>query len=323
MLDPDDAPEGVGPAGDGIELAPRRSGGFATNRKGGWSGSGGFQAVFQVAVLSLAAACSADRSTEPSAVDPGPPSLAVTRDFPWGRQMDALHGVPIYSNYNSVTGKLEGMYQCVEFVRRYMTSRYSVNLPAVVGAADFWTKTMPRALRRVANGGVELPHVGDMVVMTGGTQGFGHVGIVANPSSSVVKIAQQNTWNSRADLMVSTSQLAGTKRYSVPALSGYTTLGWYTTSPLPVMTPVITSFAPGTPTRSTSLQTFAISTQQVGEEATQVTLRDPRGNTIIGAAVKLTPGGITFRSVLPTAGRWSVEVRVGTRTSNRYSFTVL
>lgn len=279
------------------------------------------------------AACQSDNATAPEPVIPAPESVAFTLAPPgsvWGQQVGDLDGVAIYSN--SDVGKPATQpswsyglkWECVEFARRYTSKQYGRTLPRVTSAVDFWTASgMPTDLRRVSNGGVELPQKGDLPIMANG--GHGHVVVVASASSSSVTIAQQNTARPTQPLSVSTSSLAGSKTYRVSALTGYTTLGWYTRRPRPVLSPRIHSHSPVTPKVSTRAQTLGLVTSGVAPDDVSLYLFDPYGNkvTFKGVNLSFTPNGIVFKPNLYQSGRWALQLASGGALSAKYTFSVI
>ncbi len=97
---------------------------------------------------------------------------------------------------NSINGILS--VQCTEFCNRYYSQVYSKNIVdwGVNGNhAKFWyNRATQKGLRQIPNG--TTPRVGDILCMSGGSSGFGHVAIIievgTGSGSSYVKVAQQN-----------------------------------------------------------------------------------------------------------------------------------
>jgi hypothetical protein len=117
--------------------------------------------------------------------------------------------LPIFSNGDSLfvsdqktydaTGRYLGIaYHCVEFVRRYVYERHSINLANFWhdGDADDWytnRTTMP--LQKVT---LTDCKPGDIVTFTG--EKTGHIAIVKEVSDEGLVIASQNLTNSPLDL---------------------------------------------------------------------------------------------------------------------------
>ena len=255
-----------------------------------------------------------------------------TSGEPWGRRLDDLDGVAIYSNGPIGRPRSPGdsgygeRWECVEFVRRYYAVRGIADLPRLGGgrgAVDFWTTRMPSNLRRVSNGTSELPQRGDLIVMSGGSDKKGHVAIVASGRSSEVLARHQNAHDTRLELRVTDKRLGGVIRYTLRNMSGYTTLGWYTTKPEPRTRPEISGIAPQNLRRGTSTQRLALSTVNVGAEVTLFLISPSGSETRINFEdINMTPGGLAFSTKLRTSGTWSVRLKVGSRSSNTLAFQV-
>ena len=216
----------------------------------------GVRAIIVAAVAVLGTACSDSKEGSGTLVtEPMAPALSAAAGTRFGDKVGSFQNVDIFSN--SPIGKPAVVqywqygqkWECVEFARRYTALRYGVMLPGVTYAADFWSKvTMPVSLRRVTNGAVELPQVGDLVIMsTNGTTTPGHIAVVSAVSSSSATIAQQNAVSWSQGLAVSSTTVAGTRRYTIAALSGHGTLGWYTRRPSPLLIPAIKPLRPRAP----------------------------------------------------------------------------
>lgn len=98
-----------------------------------------------------------------------------------------------------------GNVQCVAFVDGAYRQA-GITLPATPNATDFWSAYANRpGWTEVANG-QGTPQPGDIVVMGGGAQGFGHVAVVtsvtspANGQPGTIHIAQSNSPTATASL---------------------------------------------------------------------------------------------------------------------------
>jgi hypothetical protein len=290
-----------------------------------------------VAVTALTAC---DATEEPLAplVEPAPPSFAYNgyTTKPFGAPMGDLNGVYIYSN-SSVGGNQQpnnwkGVYtgerwQCVEFARRYELIKHNITLPPLGingGAFLFWdNKDMNKLLRRVSNGAVELPQMGDVIVLSGGSFG-GHVGVVKSATSKTVMVAQQNTPTPIQGYEVTTSTLGGQTRYTVKsALGNHQVAGWFTRKTPPILVPAIKAISPSSPRVTTTEQTIQLTTSGIAEGVT-MTLYDPRNNPIRfqSGNLKLTSAGLSFKVAFYMTGKWTVRLTQGGLTSTTFSFTV-
>lgn len=184
-------------------------------------------------------------------------------------------------------------------------------------------------LRRVSDGALELPQVGDILILSGGTGNLGHVGIVLEVRSNSIVVAQQNTVNPQQEYKVITTQLAGTKTFNIaPTLSGHQTKGFFTRKGAPVWVPAIGGVAPVSPKVSTQAQSVALVTSGISNtKDITVFLFDPSNKqvasfSVSGKSLSLTPAGMVFSAKLATVGKWSVQLQNGGLTSQKVSFTV-
>jgi hypothetical protein len=98
-----------------------------------------------------------------------------------------------------------GNLQCVAFVDGAYRQA-GVTLPATPNATDFWGAYANRSGWSEVPNGQGLPQPGDIIVMGGGAQGFGHVAIVtgvtppANGQLGSIQIAQSNSPASQSSL---------------------------------------------------------------------------------------------------------------------------
>jgi surface antigen len=147
---------------------------------------------------------------------------------PYGSVLGDYNGVTIYSN----SGRLEdGIYQCVEFVKRYYQEFFGIALPAVGDAKNYATNAKKLGLAYYPGGQSTVqPQAGDVLVSDGGTHG--HVAVIRSVSDSQVCVAQQNFYNSKdgnnndVNFCISLSRDAA-GQYSLGAFgTNYPVTGW-------------------------------------------------------------------------------------------------
>ncbi len=103
-----------------------------------------------------------------------------------------------------------GNVQCVAFVAGAY-QQAGVQLPATPNAVDFWSAYANRAGFSEIPNGQGTPQPGDIIVMGGGTQGYGHVAIVTAvipPSGTTpgeLSLAQANSPASQANMTIAPS----------------------------------------------------------------------------------------------------------------------
>jgi len=106
-----------------------------------------------------------------------------------GTVLGVFNGVDVKSSGGS---NLNSSWQCTEFCCRYYSQVYGITIPQI-SAYLFYTKQP--SLRKFANGGNMPPQPGDILVFSGGPSGYGHVMIVTEVISTVVRVAHQNAGN--------------------------------------------------------------------------------------------------------------------------------
>lgn len=120
-------------------------------------------------------------------------SNVFSAEEPYGSVLGDYNGVAIYSN----SGRLEdGVYQCVEFVKRYYQEFFRISLPAVGDARNYVTKAKQLGLAYYPSGRSTVqPQSGDVLVSEGGVHG--HVAVIRSVGNNQVCVAQQNFYNSK------------------------------------------------------------------------------------------------------------------------------
>jgi surface antigen len=142
----------------------------------------------------------------------------------YGANLGSVNGANVYCNGTSNLSS--GYYQCTEFCNRYYSQVYGLNIintGSQGGNANTWYgNASAKGLVAYANGGTVEPRPGDILCMSGGSQGYGHVAIIIQVTSSFIKIAHQNSGTSWAPIGAQISR-SGT---TVSNPTGYTIQGW-------------------------------------------------------------------------------------------------
>lgn len=121
---------------------------------------------------------------------------AWAAEDPYGTALGDYNGVTVYSNAGRPD---DGLYQCVEFVKRYYREFFGLTLTSVGNANQYYASAAKLGLSRYPNGSVTIPQVGDVLVSNGDSSNVGHVSIVRSVSDSQVCVAQQNFTNNNDD----------------------------------------------------------------------------------------------------------------------------
>lgn len=113
-----------------------------------------------------------------------------------GELMGYVDNVPIYKNIND-----KKKYQCVEFCKEYYKRVYGMRIGSVGSAAKWYNNASSHGFTAYANG-TEEPRVGDAVCWSGGSFGYGHIGIIIEVNDRYVKVAHQNGGKAEAIGMI-------------------------------------------------------------------------------------------------------------------------
>ena len=150
----------------------------------------------------------------------------------WNTAIGTFNGVTAYSNgsgdHESPRGQYGLDWQCAEYVNRYYSQIYGINLGGQ-NAADFYPNASSRKLTSYPNGGTVPPQVGDILCFTGGADG--HVAIITQVSSTQVIVIQQNVAENSRDAAYSFPMSIIGGRYLVDgsrlsSVNKYTCQGW-------------------------------------------------------------------------------------------------
>lgn len=121
--------------------------------------------------------------------------------------------------------------QCTEFCARYYQQVYGRYF--TYSTAHTWYGTASgKGLTAYPNGGTVAPRPGDILCMSGGAGGYGHVAIIIEVGTTYIKIAQQNTgtstgggWEPIGASLSRTGNSIGSPSSST-ASTAYTVQGW-------------------------------------------------------------------------------------------------
>ena len=121
------------------------------------------------------------------------------------------------------------IYQCVHYVKQYISKQYGLNISG--GNANNWftSSTVKKHFYAYSNGGKDMPMPGDIICFKATSskgQEYGHVGIITRVTSNCIEFAQQNGGKSDAiGERIYFSQF-GSNGYTLKKWSGYTIQGW-------------------------------------------------------------------------------------------------
>ncbi len=153
--------------------------------------------------------------------------FADARSDPYGSVIGAFNGVEVRSNLGHL---YDGTWQCVEFVRRYYTQVFGINLQSMhTGNANTWYSNAGKMnLASYPNGSKPRPQVGDILVSSGNSSNVGHIAVIRSVTDTQVCVAEQNFNNDARDvnhcMPMSGSSASG---YTVsPFGPGYAITGW-------------------------------------------------------------------------------------------------
>jgi hypothetical protein len=126
---------------------------------------------------------------------------SISVNCPFGKEIGSFNGVPAYSNGSvandsqiRISTGLE--WQCVEYVNRYYSVVYGMDLTAIrENAYQFFDNAALLGLQPFPNSGAVRPEIGDILCFKGGASGLGHVAIIREVGTNFVNAIQQNLKN--------------------------------------------------------------------------------------------------------------------------------
>jgi hypothetical protein len=142
-----------------------------------------------------------------------------------GQVLGTVNGVEVRANgTNNQTTASGYNNQCTEFCIRYYSQVYSksISSSSMGNATSWFNNSTTQGLSKFSNGGGTDPRPGDILCMSGGIGGLGHVAIIIQVTSSFIKIAHQNSGTSWAPIGAQISRNGST----VSNPSDYTVWGW-------------------------------------------------------------------------------------------------
>ena len=154
--------------------------------------------------------------------------------MPFDTVVGSFNGVTAYSNGSVTTDSTDRIstglkWQCVEFVRRYYSTVYGMNIGAGENASGFYSSAASWKLASFPNGGTVSPQVGDILCFAGGSSGNGHVAIITGVSSTQITVIQQNVTESSRDAAFPCPMSVVGGKYTVYGTtigSSYNCQGW-------------------------------------------------------------------------------------------------
>ena len=177
-------------------------------------------------------------------------ALAVNAAEPFGTDLGEFNGVIVYSNCDDdcvecnnycqdqhyINGTYIGIkWQCVEYVRRYYHTVYNLDLASKWrGHANTWyDNAATMGLARFANGSLDMPQVGDILVSEGIPDvNVGHIAIIRDISDNSVCTIQQNFSNDSGDINRYLTLTVLDGNYTVGGFSSnYPIRGWLRVQP--------------------------------------------------------------------------------------------
>jgi len=183
--------------------------------------------------------------------------------MPFDTVVGSFNGVTAYSNGSVTTDSTDRIstglkWQCVEFVRRYYSTVYGMNIGAGENASGFYSSAASWKLASFPNGGTVSPQVGDILCFAGGSSGNGHVAIITGVSSTQITVIQQNVTESSRDAAFPYPMSVTVGKYTVSGSTLGTTYhcqGW-------LRRPVVSASAESKPSPTSAItQKQAVSTQ--------------------------------------------------------------
>ena len=127
-------------------------------------------------------------------------SSYIDGNFTYGHTLGTFNGVEVICNNNNSNQSSDSthVYQCTEFCIRYINQVYGANIIHYQDAYTWfssYTYFPSSHFIRYNNGSSSSsdPHPGDILCMSGGPKGKGHVAIVMYVNGSTLLIAQQNS----------------------------------------------------------------------------------------------------------------------------------
>ncbi|MDP2683966.1 MAG: CHAP domain-containing protein [bacterium] len=123
------------------------------------------------------------------------------------------------------TGDGCGIYQCVEYVKRFFSTAMYFNTSSWSGNGNqYYGSAESKGLRVFDQDGTVKPKEGDILCFGGGPSGYGHVAIITSVSTSSITIIDQNRHASNPFKSLSLTETSG--HYEVEDIGTLYVQGW-------------------------------------------------------------------------------------------------
>ena len=117
-------------------------------------------------------------------------------------------------------------YQCTKFCQNYYAGVYSLSFSGWGDAWEWYEDYDDTKFARYSNNGSVAPRVGDILCLSGGPSGYGHVAIINEVSATQIKLAHQNSGTTWLPIGGNVNRSGNNL-----TVSGYTVQGWLRKKP--------------------------------------------------------------------------------------------
>jgi surface antigen len=137
-----------------------------------------------------------------------------------GKFLTTVDGVSLYASSSTLLSSTS-IYQCTDWCKRYYSQVYGMTIGGW-GNANVWFNNTSGILTKYANG-TSAPRIGDVLCLSGGSSGNGHVAIITEVSANQIKMSNQNGGTGLFYPIGWTLSRSGN---TVSSPSGFTVQGW-------------------------------------------------------------------------------------------------
>jgi surface antigen len=137
-----------------------------------------------------------------------------------GSLLGTVDGVSLYASSPTLLSSTS-TYQCTDWCKRYYSQVYGLTIGGW-GNANVWFNNTSGILAKYANGAA-APRIGDVLCLSGGSSGNGHVAIITEVSSTQIKMSNQNGGTGSFYPIGWTLSRSGN---TVTSPSGFSVQGW-------------------------------------------------------------------------------------------------
>jgi surface antigen len=146
--------------------------------------------------------------------------LYAAAPYSGGMLLATVDGVSLYASSSTLLSSTS-IYQCTDWCKRYYSQVYGLTIGGW-GNANVWFNNTSGVLAKYANG-TSAPRIGDVLCLSGGSSGFGHVAIITEVSANQIKMSNQNGGTGLFYPIGWTLSRSGN---TVSSPSGFTVQGW-------------------------------------------------------------------------------------------------